>query len=260
MYRPGSPFVGQPRPVVPTQRPTAAERVRTLLASNVSAVLTIPGSERRQPEPGDGLEVQSVSASGEAFMLVRADSWPARATRAAQGTELAAVMEITDIAPVAVPHRVRGRAWIAGWLTQHAEDVGGPALRPDRRLLRLESAEAHIEDLWGAEQVEPEELGAAVPDPVARHEAELLQHLATSHPGQLRGLCGLLSERPPASQDWTEVVPLSLDRFALRVRLRTGENSFDVRFDFPAPVASVAGLQGALSQLFEAAKAASSET
>ena len=75
------------------------------------------------------------------------------------------MLEITDVAPVAVPQRVRGRAWIAGWLTavrsaqradyarliaeQHPER---PSADVAWMLLRLEVGEAYVDDLWGAEQ------------------------------------------------------------------------------------------------------------
>ena len=59
MFRPGIPLpsagtgteAGQPRPVEDAPRPTAAERVRTLVESNGMASLSVPGVEDPD-EPG----------------------------------------------------------------------------------------------------------------------------------------------------------------------------------------------------------------
>jgi hypothetical protein len=243
----------------------AAERVRTLVESNASAVLAIPGTPGGEPGPSVP-ESRAVGRAGEVLMLVPAESPAGRAAAWAQDDELTAVMEITDVAPVAVPNRIRGRAWVAGWLTAvPAADraaagrllaerhPAGPVPGPAWTLLRLEVGEGHTDDLWGTGHVEPEEFAAARPDPLARHEAELLQHLAAAHGDQLRSLCGLLGERGARCAAGQEVVPLALDRFGLRVRFRADGTCFDARFDFPEPVADVTGLRRAMRHLFEAA-------
>ncbi|MGW7292053.1 DUF2470 domain-containing protein [Streptomyces xiamenensis] len=257
MLRPGS--------AISAQQPTAAERVRTLVESNASASLTIPGTELDEP----GLstpESRAVAASGEVMLLIPARAPAARAAVHAQGDDLTAVMEITDVAPVSVPHRIRGRGWVAGWLTAVAgseraaaaqllarRHPAGPVPGPEWTMLRLEVGEAYTDDLWGAAQVEPDEFAAASPDPLARHEAELLQHLAASHETQLRSLCALLGDRGNSCGAWRQVVPLGLDRFGLRVRFCAGEHCFDARFDFPEPVRDVTELRRAMRHLFEAA-------
>lgn len=290
MFRPGIPLPGsdagreQPRPVEDARAPTAAERVRTLVESSVSAMLDIPADRSPDPSvPGYGSpEARVVTDDGDVVLLVPAASPAAQLAEHAAGDEVTAVMEITDIAPVAVPHRVRGRAWIAGWLTSvRPEDRAGCArLIADRHpagpaadvawaLLKLEVGEACVDDLWGAEHVEPDDFAAASPDPLAPHEAELLQHLAACHHEQLNGLCALLRERGPAcAAAEGSAVPLSVDRHGMRVRFcdipaeaggsgggngRTGQWYFDVRFEFPEPVADVAQLRRAMRLLFEAA-------
>ncbi|MGP4003724.1 DUF2470 domain-containing protein [Streptomyces sp. 8N706] len=300
MFRPGSPLpgtghvaestadgarTGQPRPLDDARRPTAAERVRTLVESNASAALSIPGADL--DELGAAAPAaRTVSPEGDVLLLVRGDSPAARAAAHAQDDDLTAMIEITDVAPVAVPHRIRGRGWIAGWLTPVRNEqraacamllaerhpvgallgVGetlGRDLSPDEygrpgwMLLRLEVGEACVEDLWGAESVEPDDLAAAEADPLVGHEAELLQHLAAAHGEQVRGLCGLLGERAGdlvcgGLRD--SAVPVSLDRFGLRVRFTDpDERCFDARFDFPEPVADVTELRRAMHTLFEAA-------
>ncbi len=254
MFRPGIPLpgaerteAGQPRPVEDAQRPTAAERVRTLVESHGMASLNIPGVEEPDETGLSDPVCRTVTADGDVLLLVPGDSAAARAAAHAQDDDLAAVMEITDVAPVSVPHRIRGRAWVAGWLTpvrgaQRAEaarllaerhPVGellgiGEALQPDPApglhgrpawmLLRLEVGEGAVDDLWGAEPFEPDEFAAAAPDPLVAHEAELLQHLHAAHSEQVQGLCALLDGRSPVCGLADRAVPVALDRFGLRVR------------------------------------------
>ncbi|MGK5632488.1 DUF2470 domain-containing protein [Streptomyces sp. URMC 123] len=266
--------------------PSAAERTRTLVQSTCSAVVLIPGMDAAFPgaRPDQLMpEVRSVGPDGEVFLVLPADSPAVRAATHAQDDELAAVLELTDVAPVAVPHRVRGRARLAGWLTSVPE-----VAEPGRMLLRLELGEAYIEDLWGAEAVEPEDFARASADPLVEHEAELLQHLHSAHADQVRGLCALLGEhggeqaRDTGRAEHAEpgrdtehgglwgrdtgaagsvvdafasVVPLALDRFGLRVRFVHAERDgfLDARFEFPRPVRDIAGLRKEMHRLFEAA-------
>ncbi|WP_341867065.1 MULTISPECIES: DUF2470 domain-containing protein [Streptomyces] len=206
------------------------------------------------------------------------DSPTARAAACAQDDGPSCVMEITDVAPVAVRQRIRGRARLAGRLTAVLDDERAryerllaerhpghsPAYAeadpPAWMLVRLETDEVSVDDLWGAGRAAPAAVGAAEPDPVARHEAELLQHLHTAHGDQVRGLADLLGERgaaagPAVREVVREVVPLALDRFGLRLRCCTagGGRTFDVRFDFPEPVNGTGELRYAMHTLFAAA-------
>ena len=280
MFRPGNPLPdthagrSQPRPVENARRPNAAERVRTLVQSSVSAMLTIPGAEADELGSGSP-EARTVTPEGDVVLLVPADSPAAQLAAYAQDDDVPAVMEITDVAPVSVPHRIRGRAWVGGWLTavrnaertRYAEIVAqehphGPLPGAAWTLVRLEVGEAHVDDLWDTEHVEPDEFAAAAPDPLAPHEAELLQHLASAHQDEVRGLCALLGE--PTSQTGAErcrgvgtselAVPLALDQHGLRVRFCTDGRCQDARFEFPQPVESVTELRRAMHTLFRAAE------
>lgn len=155
-------------------------------------MLLIPGLETAGSDQLMPLS-RTVGPDGDLFLEFPADSPAVRAATHAQDDELAAVLEITDVAPVSVPHRIRGRARVCGWLTSVPGMAG-----PGRMLLRLETGEAHVEDLWGAEAVEPEELRDAATDPLAAHEAELLQHLHAAHGERLGTLCELLGDRSAA--------------------------------------------------------------
>ncbi|NBM16521.1 DUF2470 domain-containing protein [Streptomyces sp. GC420] len=279
---PGSPEPGQPRPMEGTRQPTGAERVRTLVESNTSVSLTLPSAEAE--DVGWGVPVaRTVTPDGDVILLVPGDSVAAGAAAHAQADDLPVVMDVTDVAPVSVPHRIRARAAVSGRLTAvrpeeralcamllaRRHPVGGllgvqeilgtgPAPGPSGRaawvLLRLEVDGARVEDLWGAADVDAEEFAAAACDPLAGHEAELLQHLHSAHADQVRGLSVLLGEREAdAEAAGGRAVPLALDRFGLRIRFGTGEDCFDARFEFPEPVRDVAGLRRAMHGLFEAA-------
>jgi hypothetical protein len=240
---------GQPRPsgLEIDRMPSAAERTRTLVQSTCSSVLIIPGLDGAlpyQPMP----DSRHIGPDGEVFLVFPPDSPAVRAATHAQDDELNAVLEVTDVAPVSVPHRIRGRAWLSGWLTLEQ----GRA-EPGRTVLRLEIGEACVDDLWGAESVEPEEFASASPDPLVEHEAELLQHLHSAHSAEVQTLRGLLGERADGiSGAATAAVPVALDRFGLRVRF-TGVQCFDARFDFPEPVKDVNELRRAMHALFDAA-------
>lgn len=241
---------GQPRPsgLEITRMPSAAERTRTLVQSTCSAVLLVPGLEGARAELLSP-RARTVGTDGEVFLLFPADSPAVRAATHAQDDDLSAVLEIIDVAPVAVPDRIRGRARVSGWLT----GVPGLAVEPGYMMLRLEVGEASVDDLWGASGVEPEAFAEARADPLVEHESELLQHLHSAHGDQVQALGSLLGERGGAgSPEGRRAVPLALDRFGLRVRF-TGEHPFDARFDFPVPVEDVIQLRRAMHTLFEAA-------
>ncbi len=266
---------GQPRPREGIRQLTGAERVRTLVESNASVSLTLPRAfdQRRSLDQGEwwtGVPAaRTVTPDGDVILLVSGESAAARAAAHAQDDDLTAVIEITDVAPVSVPHRIRGRAWLAGWLTQVPADERAACAallaerhpvgellrlhgRPTWVLLRLEVGEVRVEDLWGTEHVDPDHLAAAEPDPLVGHETELLQHLAAAHRDRVSDLGALLGPRDSAGLTG---VPLALDRLGLRVRFVRADSAaaFDARFDFPAPVRDVCGMHRAMRALFASA-------
>ncbi|GAA2519894.1 DUF2470 domain-containing protein [Streptomyces gobitricini] len=207
-------------------------------------MLILPGADGARSE--DLMpEARVVGTDGEVYLMFPADAPAVRAATHAQDGDLPAVLELTDVAPVAVPDRVRGRAWVSGRLT-----CAPGVAEPGRMMLRLAVGEVYVDDLWGDAAVRPEEFADALPDPLTGYETELLQHLAAAHDDHVQGLSGLLGHRAGVQR----VVPLALDRFGLRVRCRdTAGQSFDARFDFPEPVQDVQGLRRAMRALFEAA-------
>lgn len=253
---------GQPRPsgLETARMPSAAERTRTLVQSTCSATLLIPGAWAPAPDqlPADLLspDARTVGGDGEILLLYPADSPAVRAATHAQDDELPAELELTDVAPVAVPHRIRARARVRGWLTS----LPGLA-EPGHMMLRLEVGELYVDDLWGSASVDAEAFAHALPDPLRRHETELLQHLAAAHDDRMLALASLLRrDRAGTDAAVRQVVPLALDRFGLRVRCRDAWGGlFDARFDFPEPVRDVTRLRVAMRALFEAAEEAGRE-
>ncbi len=266
--------------------PTPAQRARTVLEHASSAVLDVPGLDltaRPFPSP---LPARTVLPDGTVLIRL-ADSSPVlRCVELAhrQSDNLRAVIEATDVAPVAVRHRIRGRAWVSGWLTPvpsadreryrrlltagHPHWPGSPG-----ELVLLEAEEVVIDDLWGSARVDPAAFARAQADPIAPHEPDLLQHLATAHADQLAVLTALVAERlaevgpdevgtggagagrvSGVAESGVRAVPVALDRFGLRVRFLAGERVADARFDFARPVEHPEQLRAAMHQLFRHAE------
>ncbi|MFK0189376.1 DUF2470 domain-containing protein [Kitasatospora sp. NPDC090308] len=247
----------------PDRRPSAHERARTLLEFASSAVLDVRGADLTA-RPGLPPQVAcALRPDGSVAVLVGRESALHRITALARGP-LTAELDCVDVAPVAVPHRIRGRLQVQGLLSRSpGEDPAALFPRHGHRgeagvLLRLEPDHLALDDLWGSECcLDPDGLAAAEPDPVAAEEACLLQHLATAHTDQLRELGARALDRPdgppagwhPADR-LREVRPVALDRRGLRVRLLGSGSALDARFEFHRPVAHPEELPEAMHRLF----------
>jgi hypothetical protein len=252
----------------PTRRahPDAASRARTLAAHAASAVLELPGGiGEEQVVPA----ARVVDTDGSVLLLLPPEVGAAVLTGR---DELAAVLHVVDVAPVAVPQRVRAHCWVAGWLTAPTgTDLGranallaaatrDPALLAfegarSGAVVRLEPGEVLVDDLWGAEHVEPDAYEEAAADPLAPHEAELLQHLAAAHSAEMGRLCRLTG----AADEGERVAPVALDRFGLRLRCVGPARMRDVRFEFDEPVGDVAALGDALRTLLSGPRPAGTD-
>lgn len=246
-------------------RPTPAERARTLLEFASSVVLDIPGIDLVDRPGIPPLVRCAVLPDGALTVLVESSSPLYRIAALSRTDEVRAELEAVDVAPVALPHRIRGRAAAQGGLTPLPN--AGPevieGLFPGRpagahTLLRLDLDHLAVEDLWGAECcVDLAAFTAAAPDPIAGDEADMLQHLAASHPEQLHLLGARALDHPSCRATWQdpvdallEVRPVALDRFGLRVRLLGETRMLDARFDFHHPVTGPDQLPEAMHRLF----------
>ncbi|WP_141581993.1 DUF2470 domain-containing protein [Actinomadura sp. WMMA1423] len=241
------------------REPTAAERARTLAYGIADGVLVVPGV------PHASVPAHTTDRDGRPLLLVRADAPIVMAL--ADEDDVPATLRISDVAPVPLPDRVRGRAWLHGWLSEvpdgglraaalrlsHAHprpelldlaaDGGG---RREWTILTLEVAQAEVDDAWGSAILEPEEYAAAAPDPFVAVEAGILTHLDSAHRDELPRL---LPESVPSGP----VRPLGLDRYGMWLRRSAHPGAHppvDVRVEFAEPVSDLHGLRRMYRRLF----------
>jgi len=264
MTRSTRPAAGQPGRSPETQRPTPAERARTV-ATRSGAAVCAAGID------GSRVLAHTTTADGQVLVVVPTDGDVASAVRGSADGDLAALLLVTDHAPVELREPVRAQVWLSGWLTpllptdlQTATlafadvspvgallDVGRSAT-----MLRLDLAEIVLGECGTVSELTPEDFLAAAPDPLAEVEADALQHLDEAHPEELALLC---SRVPAAWLSHGDVVrPLGLDRWGFRLRIEGGSGHRDVRVPFAAPVAGADELGTAFNRLMCASRQACS--
>ncbi|GAA3238537.1 DUF2470 domain-containing protein [Actinocorallia longicatena] len=241
--------------------PSGAERARTLAYGVAGGSLAALG------EAEVTLAAHVTDEQGVPLMLVPAAS-PIVAALTAE-PDLPATLRISDLTPVPLADRVRGRAWLHGWITEVPPESRREAAvrisrlhpRPDLldlgaripaveewTILALEVAEIEIEDVWGSAVVEPDEYADARPDPFVALEAGAIVHLDHAHRPEL---AALVKARFGELEPDHVVRAVALNRFGLNVRcLAPGREPFDLRFAFDAPARDLNGLRGAYRKLF----------
>ncbi|CCH88007.1 conserved protein of unknown function [Modestobacter italicus] len=258
-----------PRPAVPgpaagALRPPVAERARTVAARPAAAVCAagIDGSR---------VLGHATTADGRVLLVVPTDGEVCRAVAGSADGDLAALLLVTDHAPVPLRDPVRAQVWLSGWLTP----VAGPDARAaavafaevapvgalldvgrGTTLLSLDLAEVVLGESGTVTEVQPEEYLAAAPDPLVGLEAAALQHLDAAHPEEL----ALLRTRVPRRAAADDVVrPLGLDRYGFRLRIEQRRGHADVRVPFAEPVNDPQQLGAAVHRLMCAARRACPE-
>lgn len=244
--------------------PSAAERARTLAYGIADGVLVAPGV------PYAPVPAYSADRDGRPLLLIRTAS-PIVAALTAEPAEadMPATLRICDVAPVTLPDRVRGRAWLHGRLSEiPAGELRAAALRLSRAhprpelldlgderdggdrewtVLALDVAQIEIDDAWGSATLEPEEYTGAAPDPFVAIEAGILTHLDSHHRDELTHL--LPESAPPGP-----VRPLALDRYGMWLRCSApppgAPSAFDLRLPFAEPVSDLHGLRRVYRRLF----------
>lgn len=233
--------------------PTDAERARSVVARGGSAFLVGTGAPRTAPL------VHHVRADGSAVLLLDDDDPVVDRIRKAPGAEFAAMLELTDHAPVELREPVRALLWVTGrlWLPD-PEAARRVALqvadvRPHPELLqlghgatlvRLDPSSAVLSDAEGSAALAPVELAGARPDPFCRYEQHWLAHLEESHPEVLIALARHL---PPRLRELrgARIRPLGVDRCGLRLRVEgpagaaTPRTDHDVRLAWQEPATTV---------------------
>ncbi|MCX2933478.1 DUF2470 domain-containing protein [Mycobacterium sp. CVI_P3] len=234
--------------------PSTAERVRSACARAAGAMLVADGVAPAATPilhllPGGTF---AVSLPGDSALAARVS---------VAGTDgVAAVLELTDVAPLPLREPVRSLVWIRGRVqsvpdhtvrtmvdmvaTEHPDpallDIGS-----GQTLVLLEVESVVVADSAGAETVSLHDLMAAQPDPFCEFESAWLRHLDSDHPEVLARLAGKL----PAPLRRGRVRPLGLDRYGVRLRVESSDGDHDVRLPFGAPVHDVPGLGRAIRLL-----------
>ncbi|MFZ2240370.1 MAG: DUF2470 domain-containing protein [Gordonia amarae] len=234
-----------------TSRPSHAELIVTACRRVSDAMLAVEGTE---PTP---LSVVHLFES-QAFILAPTDGDAMAAVHEADG--LAAMLEITDCAPIDLRERVRSLIWLNGTLfpvpaglerdlaieiaTEHPDD-GLLDVGHGHSLLRLQLNSAVIATGSGAASVTAGELAGASPDPFWEYENDWIAHLDADH----ADMVGQFARKLPSHLRTGRVRPLGLDRFGIRFRIEGPDGDNDVRLSFPRPVSDVQELSYALRGL-----------
>jgi hypothetical protein len=213
-------------------QPTHAERLRSLLCSASSLDIIAAG---RRVSLLDG---HVVDDAGKLTIQVPADSALALDLR---DGPLPALIEITDVSPVAMRNRIRARATLAGGLRPTAE-----------AMTIFDLAAADLTERGVTTHVSPAEFAAARPDLLASREAALLCHLVDAH----ADLVSWLSRLVPVKRlhGVTRVHPLRLDRFGIVLRLEFPSRDRDVRLPFSQPAGTVEDAPSRMLELLARAR------
>lgn len=202
-----------------THPEASAQRLRTIVAAATSLELRTPGHR------ADLINRHTLDPRGRIRMDLPVNS--RLATDIARQREVAAVAEITDVAPTPVRERVRGRGTFSGWLTPVALGDTGES---EDLTVEFDLAAVELSVDGATTTVDPDDFAAAEPDPLAAEEAELLCHLDRHHPRTVESLCRLIA--PRHRYGVRRVVPLRLDRHGLVLRLERASGHRDVRLGF----------------------------
>ncbi|MGW6395949.1 DUF2470 domain-containing protein [Streptomyces sp. NPDC055103] len=203
----------------PVTQPTAAERVRSILASAHSMTVVTDG--RRQ-------EVHLLDGTGPMGHIHLHD--PSEGVHEGQGARIPVRLEFTDIAPTAVRERLRARVTLTGLL-------GADSAHDATESTCLEFGQALLEDAEGRTYVTLDALHAADVDPIATCEASMLTHLVDGHAELVPLLLRLVRPRP--DRRLVRALPVALDRYGITLRLEHPVGHQDVRLPFPTPVAVI---------------------
>ncbi|MET9513876.1 DUF2470 domain-containing protein [Streptomyces sp. NPDC002994] len=223
-------------------RPTNGERVRTVVAAAGSLMVV---TDRHS---GELAGLHTLDDRGRLLLRVPDDGVLAAEVALAPRGIVAAVLKFTDIAPTAVRDRVRARVTLTGWFAP----VDGNSQEPGVQL-RLDFAHAELETAAGTVTVGLDELTLARADPLAVYEADMLTHLVDGHSDVVALLTRLVD--PRLVQGVRRVLPVSLDRYGMTLRLEHANAHHDVRLSFPAPLSDAAEAGGRIQALLAAARA-----
>lgn len=185
-----------------------------------SIVASAPTLQLRTDTHGahSGFGIEGVDPMGRPYMVLPKTGDFARDLYIAG--ELPGEVLLVDIAAISVRQRERARLTLTGWLEYVGE--GLLALDPQEICLEIDG-ERHYVDV--------DDYQLASPDPLAAHEAEILQHLCSGHAGELAALVASLPRE--VTESASRIAPLSLNRQALTLRVESGVSHVDVAMALP---------------------------
>jgi hypothetical protein len=186
-------------------------------------------------------------------LLLWAPSCSCLVTEAAAplGGGVATVVEVTDVAAVAVRDRVRARLTVHGSLSlihpEPSPEIGAGEGEVAMTALAVETRYVVLEDAGVPVIVDPMVLAGAEVDPLAGREAEMLLHLAAEHPDAVSLLARLVAHEQLISV--VRISPLALDRYGVVLRLERLAGHRDVRIPFAVRARDVPHAQVELNAL-----------
>ena len=208
-------------------RPSQAERARTVLAAAASVSVRWDGGRV------DLLGCHHDDPLGDVILTLETSSTLARAALAARGTseeDIPVTVELTELCAVSVRDRVRARVGLGGWMSFPQPASPGRAASTGSVGLRIEVAEVMLEEDDRHAWVTVEDYRKGEPDPLHLGAAEQLQHLVAHHPDAIVTLSRLCE--PEDLLGVVRVLPVTLDRYGIVLRVERLRDHWDVRLPF----------------------------
>lgn len=208
------------RPFAPrTTTPTAAERVRSILAAAHSMSVV-----------SDGIHTEVRRLDGTGAMGHFHLHPPFEGAEAQATMRVPVRLELTDIAPTPVRDRLRARVTVTGLLS-------APYDAESAESTCLEFGQAVLEDADGRDYITLHTLQAAPLDPIATSEASMLTHLVDDHSELVPLLLRLVHPHP--AKGMVRALPVAMDRYGLTLRLEYPRIHHDVRLPFKTAVTDI---------------------
>ncbi len=249
--------------------PSAAERVRTLVAASGDGTLSTMALDPAG-YPFGSIVTYALDGAGRPLILMSTMAEHARnlgddprasllVAAAGDGAGRLAVARATLVGDVhRVPDEEQEDA-TAAYLAGHPGAFW--ARFPDFSVHRLDvQAIRYVRGFGEMSWVEPDAYATAAPDPVAPGEADIIEHVNDDHRDALRTIVGAFLDVPEPVED---VTMISCDRYGFEVRLATAatEPGGDPglafgRVTFDEVLAEPGATRGAMVRLVRAADAA----
>ncbi|MFF7145598.1 MULTISPECIES: DUF2470 domain-containing protein [Streptomyces] len=218
----------------PAQVPTAAERVRSILATADSMTVV-----------SDGRHTEVHRLDGTLAMSHFHLHAPAEGAGAPSAGRIPVRLDLTDVAPTPVRDRLRDRVTLIGVLAAPYDPESTDSTC-------VEFGQAVLEDATGRTFVAFEELEATELDPLATSEADLLTHLVDAHGELVPLLMRLVHPLPDSGVQ--RALPVGMDRYGLTLRLEYPHTHRDARLPFRTPVHHSAHVGSRIQALVAAAR------